>query len=29
LPVSAACSADSQCCSNNCADNGRGTFNCT
>jgi hypothetical protein len=29
LPVSAACSADSQCCSNNCADNGRGTFNCS
>jgi hypothetical protein len=29
LPVSAACTADAQCCSNNCADNGRGTFNCT
>ena len=29
LPVSAPCTADSQCCSNNCADNGRGTFNCT
>jgi hypothetical protein len=29
LPVSAACSADSQCCSNNCADNGRVTFNCS
>jgi hypothetical protein len=29
LPVSAPCAANSQCCSNNCADNGRGTFNCT
>jgi hypothetical protein len=29
LPVSAPCTADAQCCSNNCADNGRGTFNCT
>lgn len=29
LPVSAPCTANSQCCSNNCADNGRGTFNCT
>jgi hypothetical protein len=29
LPVSAACTADAQCCSNNCADNGRGIFNCT
>ncbi len=29
LPVSAPCTADSHCCSNNCADNGRGTFNCT
>ena len=29
LPVSAPCSANAQCCSNNCADNGRGTFNCS
>lgn len=29
LPVSSLCTANSQCCSNNCADNGRGTFNCT
>lgn len=29
FPVSAACTANSDCCSNNCADNGRGTFNCT
>ena len=29
FPVAAACTADSDCCSNNCADNGRGTFNCT
>jgi hypothetical protein len=29
LPVTAPCTADSECCSNNCADNGRGTLNCT
>ena len=29
LPVSTPCTADSDCCSNNCADNGRGTFNCS
>ena len=29
LPVTAPCTVDSECCSNNCADNGRGTFNCT
>jgi hypothetical protein len=29
LPVSAPCVANSDCCSNNCADNGRGTFNCS
>jgi hypothetical protein len=29
LPVSAPCTANSECCSNNCADNGRGTFNCS
>jgi hypothetical protein len=29
LPTSAACAVNSDCCSNNCADNGRGTFNCT
>ncbi len=28
LPVSAPCTVDAQCCSNNCANNGRGTFNC-
>ena len=29
FPVSTPCTANSQCCSNNCADNGRGIFNCT
>jgi hypothetical protein len=29
FPVSSVCTANSDCCSNNCADNGRGTFNCT
>jgi hypothetical protein len=29
LPTSAPCTADSDCCSNNCADNGRGTLNCS
>ena len=29
LPVSAPCTTNAQCCSNNCADNGRGSFNCT
>jgi coenzyme PQQ synthesis protein D (PqqD) len=29
LPTNVLCTANSQCCSNNCADNGRGTFNCT
>ena len=29
LPVSAPCTANAQCCSNNCADNGRGGFDCT
>ena len=29
LPTSAACTANSQCCSNNCLDNGRGGFQCT
>jgi hypothetical protein len=29
LPVSAACTADAQCCSNNCANNGRGSFDCS
>jgi hypothetical protein len=29
FPVSASCTDNSQCCSNNCADNGRGTLNCT
>ncbi len=29
LTVSTPCTADSDCCSNNCADNGRGTFNCS
>lgn len=29
LPTNALCTASAQCCSSNCADNGRGTFNCT
>ena len=28
-PTGALCTANSQCCSNNCLDNGRGTFECT
>ena len=29
LPVSAPCTANAQCCSNNCANNGRGSLDCT
>jgi hypothetical protein len=29
LPASAPCVVNSDCCSNNCADNGRGTLNCS
>ena len=29
LPVSAPCTTNAQCCSNNCAANGRGSFDCT
>jgi len=29
LPAGANCTANAQCCSNSCVDNGRGVFNCT